>query len=299
MPRATTNGIEIEYETFGDASARPLLLITGLGAQMIWWPKEFCESLAADGHFVIRFDNRDIGLSSKLEAAGVPDQGEMVRRALAGEPVEAPYNISDMADDVAGLLDALSVNQAHVCGASLGGAIALVFASAYPERTRSLIPIMATAEVLGIAQPDPTAAEFLGRPAPDSRADYLEHMVELSRVLSGTGFPFDEARTRQSVSESLERSRYPAGMARQAAAAAARGMKLDDVRGITTPTLSLHGSDDPLVPVEWGRAAAAAIPNARFLAIEGMGHELPEGAWPQIVEAISEHTKAAEAASRG
>ena len=295
MPKANANGIEIGYETFGHPSDRPLLLIMGLGSQLIRWPSGLCERLAEFGHLVIRFDHRDSGLSTKFDELGIPDQAETVRRAFSGEPVEARYTLTDMAADCIGLLDALGIARAHICGLSMGGAIAQLIARVYPERTRSLISMMSTAEVFAEPRPDPAAVKTLGRPSPSTREAYIEHTVELDRVTVGTGFPFDEARSRRLATQAYERGHYPAGMARHAAAAAQLG-KLEDARSITAPTLVLHGSADPIVPLEWGRRTASAIPGASLTIIEGMGHELPEGARPQVVEAIAEHTTAAEAA---
>ena len=293
MPNVTANGIRLEYDTFGGNSAPPLLLIMGLGAQMILWDDEFCEQLAAKGLYVIRFDNRDIGLSTKMDADGVPDITQAVAAALGGAVVEASYTLDDMADDAAGLLETLGIGEAHVCGASMGGMIAQTFAIRHPGRISSLISIMSTTGDLGLPQGTPGAMAALLAPAPAEREGAIEHSMNIGRAIAGPGFPLDEERMRDKATRSFDRCFHPEGMARQLLAVLAHGDRTSALGSVTTPTLVIHGVADPLVPVECGRATAEAVPGADLLEIEGMGHDLPVGAWPQIVDAIFAHTSKA------
>ncbi|PKN53256.1 MAG: alpha/beta hydrolase [Deltaproteobacteria bacterium HGW-Deltaproteobacteria-13] len=286
MPHATANGIQIEYDTFGDASSPALLLIIGAGGQMIYWEEAFCESLAKRGHFVIRFDNRDAGLSTKFEEAGIPD----MMAAMKGEPVSSPYSLEDMADDAVGLLDALGIRKAHICGSSMGGEIAQIISYRYPERVLSLISIMSSTgnPELPRIKPDVLAAVF--KPVPDEREAYIEHQVDLWRMLWSRGFPFDEKRLRKVLAEGYDRSYYPQGMIRQSAAVLVHGYQKSAIASIKVPTLVIHGDADPLMPVEGGKETAQLIPGAKLLIIEGMGHDMPRETWQKIIDAISDHT---------
>ncbi|RJP14568.1 MAG: alpha/beta hydrolase [Candidatus Abyssobacteria bacterium SURF_5] len=290
MAKASANGIEIEYDTFGDTSASPLLLIMGLAAQMIWWDEEFCEQLAAKGHFVIRFDNRDVGLSTKFDDAGIPDLVEVISARIQGKKVQAPYTLDDMADDSIGLLDALGIDSAHVCGASMGGMIAQTIAIRHPKRMRSLTSIMSTTGDPSLPQAGADVMALLITPPPRERTENIEYSVKLWRTISGSRFPFDEDFIRKKLAESYDRSFYPQGAARQIAAIVAHGDRTPALKSVNVPALAIHGSEDPLVPVECGRATARAIPGSSLLVIEGMGHNLPAGAWPQIIDAITRHT---------
>lgn len=291
MATVQANGIRIEYDVFGDRNARPLLLIMGLGGQMIQWHEEFCQALADRGHFVIRFDNRDIGLSEKIESAGVPDVAALVQALQERRPLSAPYTLDDMADDAAGLMDALGLESANVCGASMGGMIAQTLAIRHPQRVRSLVSIMSTTGDPSLPQGRPEAMQFLLRPAPAQRQRYVEHAVELWRTIGSPGFPFEEEEIRRRAALAFDRCFYPAGQVRQLAAILAHGDRTEGLRRVRVPALVIHGTGDPLVPVECGRATAAAIPGAELLLIEGMGHDLPRGAWPRIVEAINRVTR--------
>lgn len=293
MPNATANGIQIEYDTFGDSSAPPLLLIMGLGAQMILWDEEFCEQLAAKGHYVIRFDNRDIGLSTKIDEAGVPNVMEAMNIRLSGGKVDSPYSLDDMADDAVGLLDALGIDKAHVCGASMGGMIAQTVAMRHPDRVSSMTSIMSTTGDPELPQAEPDAMAVLLTPAPTEREAAIEHAINVWRTIGSTGFPIDEERVRNRMTLSYDRCFNPEGMARQLVAILAHGDRTSALGSVTAPTLVIHGVADPLVPVECGRATAKAIPGADLLEIEGMGHDMPVGAWPQIVDAIAAHTSKA------
>jgi len=266
MPKAKANNIEIEYDTFGDPSSKPLLLVAGLGTQMIWWREEFCEKLVDKGFYVIRFDNRDVGLSTK---------------------VSAPYNLQDMADDAISLLDALNVDKAHICGASMGGSIVQAMAIKYPARILSLTSIMSTTGRANLPPAKPEAVKLLMMPAPEERDGYIEYYVNLWRVLHGSGFPFDEEEGREMAAKSYDRSFYPPGIDRQVMAISVSGSRKTKLASVNVPTQIIHGGDDPIVSVEGGKDTAETIPGAELLIIEGMGHALPPEAWPQIIDAIS------------
>ncbi len=290
MASLEANGIRIEYDTFGDRAARPLLLIMGLGAQMLLWEEEFCAALAERGHFVVRFDNRDIGLSTKLEHAGVPNPFELMQKASSGQTLDVPYTLDAMADDAAGVLEALDLESAHVCGASMGGMIAQTLAYRHPARVRSLVSIMSTTGDPSLPQAAPEAMAVLLSPPPATRAEAVEQGVKTWRVIGSPGFPFDEERVRRRAGALYDRCFYPEGVARQLAAILAHGNRRPHLARVAAPTLVIHGAADPLVPLAGGRDTAEAIPGAALLVIEGMGHDLPPEAWPRIVGAIAEHT---------
>jgi pimeloyl-ACP methyl ester carboxylesterase len=273
VPKATANGIQIEYETFGDPSARPLLLIGGLSDQLIHWDDNLCADFAAGGHYVIRFDNRDAGLSTKFDK---------------GSP---PYTLDDMADDASGLLDTLAIRKAHICGASMGGMIAQTMAIRHPSRVLSLISIYSTTGNRDLPPPKPDVMDLLLAPAPREREAYIEQMVSLFKAMAGRGFPFDEAWTRTITARAYDRSFFPEGIARQLHAIMTQPDRRKALASVTAPTLVIHGTDDPVAPVEAGVETAEAIPGAQLILIEGMGHDLPhEGAWSRILEAIAAHT---------
>jgi pimeloyl-ACP methyl ester carboxylesterase len=295
---ARSNGIELCYDTFGDPAAPPLVLIMGLAAQMIAWDDEFCSLLASRGFRVIRFDNRDIGLSTRFDSAGVPDVAAAFAAVMQGRTVDAPYRLSDMAADVVGLLDALDIADAHVVGASMGGAIAQTLAIEHPERLRSLTSIMATTGAPGLPPPTPEAIGVLLKPTPTDQAGYFKSYVQTWAVLRGPGFPLDEARDLSRAGQNFARGLNPPGVARQLAAILASGSRREALAMVKVPTLVIHGEADPLVPPACGVDTANAIPGARLLLIEGMGHALPISMWPQIVDAIARHTLGEEAAKR-
>jgi pimeloyl-ACP methyl ester carboxylesterase len=290
MPQADANGLRFEYETFGSAAAAPLLLIMGLGAQMILWPEEFCEQLAARGRYVVRFDNRDVGLSSKLGHLGMPDAMKLAAAAMMRQRIEAPYLLADMAADTAALLAALGIERAHIVGASMGGMIAQQFAIDHPEKTRTLTSIMSTTGNPDLPPARPEAMQALLTPTPPDRDAAIERGVGVFRTIGSPGFPFDEEMFRQQAARAFDRCFYPEGVVRQLAAILASGSRNEKLRGLAVPALVIHGADDPLVPVAGGLDTAESIPGARLLVIEGMGHDLPRGAWPQIVDAITELT---------
>jgi pimeloyl-ACP methyl ester carboxylesterase len=284
MSKAAANGIHIEYETLGDPAARPLLLIGGLADQLIHWDDDIVTDLAQRGHYVIRFDNRDAGLSTKWDET---EQVNLVQRGGG----RSPYTIEDMADDAKGLLDVLGIGKAHICGASMGGMIAQTIAIRHPSRVLSLISIYSTTGNRDLPPPKPEVIDLLLAPAPRERDAYIEHMAVLFRAMAGRGFAFDEGWTKMITGRAYDRSFSPEGTARQVNAVMTQGNRKNALASVTVPTLVIHGTDDPVVPVEAGRDIAEAIPGAHLMLIEGMGHDLPHGgAWPRIVEAIAAHT---------
>jgi pimeloyl-ACP methyl ester carboxylesterase len=289
--RASVNGIELVYETIGDPSDPPLLMVMGLGMQLIHWDRELCELLAARGFRVIRFDNRDAGLSTKIDAP-VPN----LARGMAGLPIDAPYLLKDMADDAFGLLDHLGVEGAHVIGASLGGMIAQTMAILRPERVLSLVSLMSTTGERRAGRPRLRVLSVLIRRAPTEKRAYVEHFVRVFRMIGSKGFPTDESRVRRLAAASYERGHHPAGTGRQLAAILASGDRTERLRDLHVPTTVLHGKDDPLIPFRGGQATARAIPGAKLIAIPGMGHDLPPEVWPQVVEAVVETAGRAQGA---
>ena len=286
---AQANGIALCYDTFGDPLAPPLLLIMGLASQMIAWDDEFCAQLAARGYRVIRFDNRDIGLSTRFTEAGVPDVAAAFMAAMQGKPVSAPYLLSDMADDAVGLLDALGIDKAHVVGASMGGAIGQTLAIRHAQRLRTLTSIMATTGAPGLPPPTPEALAMLFKPTPTDQAAYFESYRQTWKLLRAGSFPLDEARDLARAGQIFARGLNPAGVARQLTAIVASGSRKEALAAVRVPTLVIHGDADPLVPVACGVDTAGSIPNASLLIIEGMGHALPITLWPRIIDAIATH----------
>ncbi|MBX3706095.1 MAG: alpha/beta fold hydrolase [Pseudomonadales bacterium] len=290
MPQITANGIRIEYDTFGNPDDRPLLLVMGLGAQMTRWRPELCELLAADGHYVVRFDNRDVGLSQKFDAAGVPNMAEIFARAQSGQPVKAPYSLDDMADDAVGVLDALGIDHVHVCGVSMGGMIVQQMAVRHGQRLHSMTSIMSSTGNPDLPKSTPEATAALLSPAGTTLEDVLARSVSVARTIGSRVHLDDEAVIRARAREDFERCFYPVGVARQMAAIAVSGNRRPALGGIRTPTLVIHGKDDPLVPLAGGIDTHEAIPGSRLAVIEDMGHDLPEPLWPEIVRHISAHT---------
>jgi pimeloyl-ACP methyl ester carboxylesterase len=289
---AHVNGIEIAYERLGDPANPPLLLVMGLGMQLIHWDLELCELLVERGFHVIRFDNRDAGHSTKVDAP-VPD----VRRAMLGLHIDAPYLLGDMADDAVALLDHLGIDAAHVVGASMGGMIAQEIAIRHPERVLSLTSIMSTTGERRAGRPKLRVWSLLLRQAPRQKQGFIEHFLRVFKMIGSRGFPFDEERIRKLAAETYERDHDPAGTGRQLAAIMASGDRTAPLRSIRVPTTVIHGRDDPLVPFRGGRATAEAIPDARLIAVPGMGHDLPREVWPRVVDAVAQN--AARAAPAG
>ena len=291
MPRAAVNGLEIEYETFGNPSDRPLLLIIGLGGQLLQWDENLCRDIASRGHFVIRYDNRDTGLSSKIDKAGEPNFQETLGKIMSGDKSVAPYSIEDMADDAAGLVKALGIPSAHICGMSMGGMIAQTLALRHPSLVLGLISIYSTTGNPRLPQPKPEILAALMTPPPVERAANIEYMLDFFKMIAGPAFPVDEEWTRRMLAASYDRSFYPAGIARQLIAILTQHNRTSALSSIKAPTLVIHGTADPLASVEGGKETAACIPGAELMLIEGMGHDLPHGgAWPKIAEAVAAHT---------
>lgn len=286
MPRAAVDGIELEYDTFGDRTQPPLVLIMGLGAQMILWEEPFCAELAASGFWVVRFDNRDVGLSTQLDALGVPNVFEAMHAAQAGKPVPAPYTLTEMAGDTVALMSALGIERAHVVGASMGGMIAQTVAIRHPGRVRSLTSIMSTTGDPTLPQATGDALRLLLTPAPLDRAGNVAHMLEAWKVIGSPGYPFDEPGMRAIFERAFDRGHHPGGVARQLTAIMASGDRTSALRSVRAPTLVIHGEADPLIPVAAAHATANAVPGATLLALPGMGHDFPRGTWAPIITAI-------------
>ncbi|MHA2284060.1 MAG: alpha/beta fold hydrolase [Promethearchaeota archaeon] len=286
MPKANANNIKIEYETFGNASDKPLLLVNGLGSQMINWDEGFIQLLVDRGFYVIRFDNRDVGLSTKIDEAGVPNMMDAYMAIQAGKPYDPPYSVEDMADDAVGLLDALKIEKAHVCGVSMGGMIVQVLTYRHPTRVLSLTSIMSSTGNPDIPRGDPEVGRVMATPAPSDRDGYIEYYIKLRRLLHGTKFPYDEAKHREHSGRAYDRSFYPPGISRQSLAIMANGNRTSKLASITVPTLVIHGSDDPVIRVEGGKDTHEAIHGSKLLIIDGMGHSLPPETWEKISNAI-------------
>jgi pimeloyl-ACP methyl ester carboxylesterase len=275
--------IELAYETFGSPEDTPLLLVMGLATQMIGWHDEFCRQLAERGLYVVRFDNRDIGLSTHLHGAGAPD----VLAVMGGDTSGVAYRLADMADDTAGLLDALGIDSAHVVGASMGGMIAQTLAIRHTDRVRSLTSIMSTTGDPAVGAPAQAALGVLLAPPATDRDSAVQRAVDTYRVIGSPGFEFDEHGLRERAGLSFDRAHDPAGVARQLAAILASPDRTADLARVAVPTLVVHGEHDALVDVSGGRATAAAIPGAELLVVDGMGHDLPREVWPQLVDRIA------------
>ncbi|MBH1938100.1 alpha/beta hydrolase [Streptomyces sp. AV19] len=286
------SGIEVAYERFGDPGAPPVMLVMGGGGQMINWPEEFCAELVGHGLQVIRFDNRDSGRSTHFHDAPVPD----LQAALAGDLSSASYTLSDMAADAVGLLDVLGLDGAHFVGASLGGMIAQTVAIECPERIRSLTSMMSNTGDLGVGQPDFAVLTGLGAP-PEDRQGYIGWYVRAFRVIGSPGFPYDEAAAAERAGLAHDRGLDPLGLRRQAVATVASGDRTARLRTLDVPALVIHGAADVMCDISGGRATAAAIPGAELITVEGMGHNFPRGAWPQIIPPIVALVRRAEKAS--
>jgi len=294
MNTATAAGVELAYDSFGRDADEAILLISGLGAQRIRWTTPFCEDLASRGFRVIRFDNRDAGGSTHLRDCPAPDFGALAAALEAGRRPDVPYALADMAADAVGLFDASRIERAHVVGRSMGGMIAQILASEYPERVRSLTSIMSSTGNPALAGAEPEVMALMRRPSPDPFLDetaFLAHSVAFARRIAGAGF--DEQAHRQLVLEETRRAYDPAGVARQLAAMALAGDRRSRLATIAAPTLVIHGTDDPLIPPAGGRDTADTIPNADFLLIDGMGHDLPAAQERRVCEAIEATARAA------
>jgi pimeloyl-ACP methyl ester carboxylesterase len=281
---ARANGIDICYEIFGDPAAEPLLLIMGLGAQMIHWDDDFCRQLAARGFRVVRFDNRDIGRSTMLDAAGVPKRLDI----FFGRRSTAPYRLSDMAADASGLMDHLGIESAHIAGVSMGGMIGQTLAIEHPERVRSLVSIMSTTGNRLVGSPTLQTYGLLFARFPRDRETYIERIVKTFEVIGSPAFPTDVPHLREIAGAMYDRSHSPRGILRQIHAISASGDRTKALRELSLPVTVIHGTRDPLIRPSGGRATARAIPGARLRMVEGMGHDLPRDLWPIFTDEIAD-----------
>jgi pimeloyl-ACP methyl ester carboxylesterase len=291
VPRASCNGIELEYESHGDPSHEPVLLVMGLGSQLVHWSEDFVDGLVDRGFHAIRFDNRDVGRSTWIDTPEL-DIMTTLMSAFAGEPVQAPYLLSDLAGDAVGLLDHLGIESAHVVGASMGGMIAQTMAIEHPERVRTLTSIMSTTGEREYGQPRPEVIPEIMRPATSDRTEAIEVAVRTRRVISSPGH-FDEDARRAMETLAHDRGRNPVGTARQLIGIAASGSRAEQLRHLDLPTLVVHGDADPLVTVSGGRRTAELIPAARYVEIEGMGHDIPPAFVPRILDEIASLARSA------
>jgi pimeloyl-ACP methyl ester carboxylesterase len=288
MPRAKSNGVELEYDTFGSPTDPALVLVMGLGAQLIDWPEDFAREIAGHGFHVIRFDNRDIGLSTYLDDLPVPDLAAIV--AGNGTP---PYTLADLADDTVGLLDALDIGAAHIVGASMGGMVAQRLVLDHPERALSLTSIMSTTGDPTVGATSPAALAVLTRPPARDREEAIAGSIAAWRVIGSTGFEVTDEYMAARAGALYDRAYHPAGAGRQLAAIVTTPDRTEGLRRVTVPTMVIHGEIDQLVDVSGGRATAAAVPDAELLIVPGMGHDLPTGVWPQVIDAIVRTAKRA------
>ncbi|MEV0619391.1 alpha/beta hydrolase [Nonomuraea sp. NPDC050404] len=300
--------IEMAYERFGDPEAPPVLLVMGGGGQLIHWPEGFCAELVARGCHVIRFDNRDAGLSTHFHDAPPPD----LRAAMAGDTSSASYTLSDMASDTVGLLDVLGLDSVHCIGASMGGMIAQLLAIEHPSRVRSLTSMMSTTGAPDVGRPDPAALSLVTEPppttnrehatervagsSPTDREEVIERWVRAFQVVGSPGYPVEEAEIRENARIAYDRAYDPVGASRQGVAALASGDRTAGLRSITVPTLVIHGADDPICDRSGGEATAEVIPGAELVIIDGMGHNLPRGLWPQLASLIATFVQRTESA---
>jgi pimeloyl-ACP methyl ester carboxylesterase len=296
MPRAHGNGVELEYETVGDPEGRPLLLVQGLGAQLISVEDGLCQELASRGFLVIRYDNRDAGLSTWFDDAGPVNLAAI----WGGDHASLAYTLEDMADDAAAVLDAAGVPAAHVAGISLGGMIAQLLATRHPARVRSLASIMSTTGDRAVGRPTGEAARVLVASMPGDREGYVEQAVVNAKAISaGTAFPFDAEAVRRGAARSYDRAYHPRGTGRQFAAILAAGDRTGALGQVRVPTLVVHGEEDQVIAISGGEATTAAIPGSRLLRIPGLGHELPPGFWPTLADALVENADRADGADGG
>lgn len=289
MARVQADGIELEAEVRGDTGAPALLLVRGLGTQMCQWPESLLESLLARGFRVICFDNRDVGLSDKLDARGRPSLSEVAQAVARGEPPDVPYTLGDMADDAIAVLDHFGVERGHIAGISLGGMIVQHAAARHADRLASAVSVMSTSGVPGLPPPTKAALDALySTPEdPDDRESVIRHSIEGQRAFQGKAFRRSEAELRAYYETAYDRCHHPEGLARQMIAVTADGSRADLLAGIRIPFHVIHGSDDPLIPAECGRDTAERVPGARFERIEGLGHDVSPAAGPVLAERIA------------
>ena len=284
------NGMRLAYDEFGDASQPTILLIMGLGTQMIAWPETLCQGLVNRGYHVVRFDNRDIGLSQKMDGARTPGVIKMAAFSRLNLHLDVPYKLTDMARDAIGVLDALDIERAHFVGASMGGMIAQLVAGHHPERVASLTSIMSTSGCRSLPSPDKKITlHMVRRPKNADPEQLLEHALRTWQLIGCPGFRPSKDALLEKLATSYQRSYYPQGHARQMAAIIASGDRVEVLKRIKAPTLVIHGKDDPLVPVTGGIDTARLVADARLELIDGMGHDLPQALLPYFVELISNH----------
>jgi pimeloyl-ACP methyl ester carboxylesterase len=289
---ARVGALELAWQGFGDPDDPAVLLIMGLGMQMLGWPEPLCEALAAQGLYVVRFDNRDMGASTWLDALGEPALMSLVQRRLMGLPMQVPYTLEDMAADAFGLLDALGIARAHLVGASLGGMIAQIMALQAPARALSLTSMMSTTGDPALPGPRPQVMGLMMLPAPRDLAGFEANAVQSWTLLSGgLAPPLEYVRERARLV--YARGVHPAGFARQFAAVMASAPRTQALRGLRVPTLVVHGADDPLVPVACGEHTAACVPGARLEVIPRMGHTLHPSLWGELAGLLGEHMRGA------
>jgi pimeloyl-ACP methyl ester carboxylesterase len=295
MAQIKANNIKIEFEEFGPKNGEPLLLIMGLGAQLTRWPLGLIDKLTAKGYRVIRYDNRDVGLSERFDSHGPANVGQVMADRMAGKTPTSAYLVNDMAADAAGLLDALGIKRAHIVGASMGGMIAQMVAANYPGHTLSLTSIMSATGNPATPPAKPEAmAVLMVRPTSNDLDAIVENGVKSQRTIGSPAYPAPEAEMRERIIADYHRAFYPDGFTRQMAAIVASGDRRESVRKITAPTLVIHGADDPLVPVEGGKDTAENINGAELLIIPGMGHDLPAELHTQVADAIDGVAKRAK-----
>jgi len=297
MPAALANGLTIEYESLGDPASPAIVLIMGLGMQLVGWPDDFCQRLAAEGFHVVRFDNRDCGLSGRIPRRRWSSPLLAFMAARLGLPVLAPYSLEDMAKDTTALMDALGIEKAHVVGASMGGMIAQVLAARFPNRVLSLTSMMSSSGRRKGARPKKEALHvFLRRPPAHADLEtVIDYLVDVFTVIGSPGFPTERRLLRQRITRWVRRAYDPAGTTRQLLAVVASGDRRKLLRRIVAPTLVIHGADDPLVPVEAGRDTARNVPGAELLVIDGMGHDLPDALLPTLAKKIAGHCRSSSA----
>lgn len=293
MPQVSANNINIEYESFGDPANPTILLIMGLGMQLIAWPEQFCHELAARAYQVVRYDNRDTGFSTKFDSEKTPSVASLMFRSMLRLPIRVPYTLRDMANDAVGLLDAIGVKMAHVVGASMGGMIAQNFAASYPQRLGSLTSIMSTSGHRSLPGADPLVSRhlFRARPTGNDREAVIAHNMRTIEMIGSPAYPVDEETRREMTSISFDRCFFPSGFARHVGAIIQDGDRRSRLGTIAAPTLVIHGREDPLVPLAGGIDTANHIPGARLEVIDGMGHNFPVELWPQIIDLIANHAK--------
>ncbi len=289
MPQIKANGINLEYASHGDPKNETVLLIMGLGAQMTRWPEALIQKLVDKGFRVVAYDNRDVGLSEKIESAGAPNMGAIMEALQKGEKPPVAYTVDDMAADAAGLLDALNIKAAHIVGASMGGMIGQTVAADYPQKTLSFVSIMSATGAPNLPPPKPEAIAVLNNRGPDPNEDwegFLAHSVQSARTIGSPGFPMDEKALRERTERDFKRAHYPAGFQRQYAGVMASSSRLERIATIKAPTIVLHGADDPLVPLAGGEDTAKRIPGAELVVVPGMGHDLPPGVFDTVVDTV-------------